>query len=144
MGSKPSVLIANGNGETFAEDDEESDDRNCCLFPMAKPSVKSATSDRTKAYMGTPILTPVHERRKRDRIMEEARQNPVMMSQYGGLEKETEVYYRSDLLIPQPNRAAAAATATSRSMAAGNRRSEPGVYEDKVGTTVLLCGGRGS
>jgi hypothetical protein len=130
MGSKQSVLIV--NGETFAEE-EDSDDQKCCFFPIGKPSTKSAKPDPTKAYMGTPILTPVHERRKRDRIMEEARQNPVMMSQYGGLEKETAAFYRSDLLIPKQNGAVAASSVASRAKAAGNHRSEPGLYEDKVG-----------
>ena len=99
--------------------------------------MKSAVSDP----IGTPIITPVHQRRKRERMLEEARKNPVMMSQYGGLEKETEAYYSdlasefasdysysNDLIIPPPQNGAHGANGSTK------KRIEPQVYEGKVCT----------
>jgi len=47
--------------------------------------------------MGTPILTPPLTKRKRQQMMEEAETNPIYLSQYDGLEKETECF-----LPPKP------------------------------------------
>mmetsp|Transcript_6353 Transcript_6353/g.10535 ORF Transcript_6353/g.10535 Transcript_6353/m.10535 type:complete len:439 (-) Transcript_6353:4-1320(-) len=88
MGSKQSALEA--------EDDSlmEEQEQPCCFFP-GPPNLRSVSSDP----MGTPLPgTPMHQRRKRERILEEARNNPVMMSTYGGLEKETEAYYKPKVL----------------------------------------------
>ena len=60
----------------------------CPIAPMQR-----SVSDS----MGTPILTPPMTKRKRQRLLEQARTNPEYLARYQGLEKETEAF-----LPPKP------------------------------------------
>ena len=95
--------------------------------------------------MGTPILTPLHERRKRERISEEVRKNntPGQTSRHGshgGLEKETDtetntntgVLYPRDLLIPNSK------YANSSMSASQPPEHQPQVYEGKVRASIVM------
>jgi hypothetical protein len=118
MGPKQSVLT---------EDDsiiEEEQEGPCHCFFLGGAGVKPKSRSRSSDPMGTPLpVTPMHTRRKRERILEEARNNPVMMSQYGGLEKETEAYYSTDLISPAKNGGA---------KNGGSKKNEPGIYDGPV------------
>lgn len=108
MGSKQSVLERD---DSMMEEEEQP----CNCFFLGKPNVRSSSSDP----MGTPLPgTPMHQRRKRELILEEARKNPVMMSTYGGLEKETEAFYKKD--------------PTSSTNRGNGKSNEPQVYEGQV------------
>ncbi|KAI2505292.1 protein tyrosine kinase [Fragilaria crotonensis] len=99
-------------------------------WPYAK--LKSSISDP----MGTQILTPVHERRKRERFSEAVRNSPGEHNgRQGGLEKEnsSQGLYSRDLLIPNSNFAAAAA-APSPSQPP---QHQPQVYEGKDAERLL-------
>jgi hypothetical protein len=118
MGPKQSVLTED---ESTIEGEEEAP-CNCFFLGGVKPMARSRASDP----MGTPLpVTPMHTRRKRERILEEARNNPVMMSQYGGLEKETEAYYKTDLISPVKNGGGAP-------NGGAKKKDEPGIYDGPV------------
>lgn len=142
MGSKQSALTLSPNTVTTSQegieiDDEynDNDDQDCCLCPFGKlkpyAKLKSSISDP----MGTPILTPVHERRKRERFSEAVRKSPGENNRQGGLENEnvTQVQYPRDLLIPNSNFANVAALSPSQPP-----QHQPQVYEGKVCHRIVL------
>jgi hypothetical protein len=96
MGTKQSVLTSDESSS-----DREQDEEQCACFFLGKPLRTRASVESDP--MGTPLPnTPLSQRRKRRLVMEEARRDPVMMSKYGGLEKETEDFC-NDLLEEADN-----------------------------------------
>ena len=135
MGSKQSALTPSPNTVTTSQegieiDDEydDNDDQNCCLCPFVKLKPYGKNKSSISDPMGTPILTPVHERRKRERFSEAVRKSPGDKSQQGELENETvtNLQYPRDLLIPNSNFANAALSPTQPP------QHQPQVYEGKV------------
>lgn len=132
----PSTVTTSQEGIEIDDEFDDKDDQHCCLCPFGKlqpyAKLKSSISDP----MGTPILTPVHERRKRERFSEAVRNSPGEHNgRQGGLEKEnsSQGLYSRDLLIPNSNFAAAAAAPSPNQPP----QHQPQVYEGKV--CCLLC-----
>ena len=146
MGSKQSALTLSPNTVTTSQegieiDDEynDNDDQKCCLCPFAKLKPYGKHKSSISDPMGTPILTPVHERRKRERFSEAVRKSPGENGRQEGLESEkvTQAQYPRDLLIPNSNFANSSALSPSQPP-----QHQPQVYEGKVcrrRIVMLMC-----